>query len=173
MCQACVLLRPAVRSCVEAIEAMLEYPCVYTGPNTVFDSVDASGSPTVLNYVVRFTHYNAIMYKFEFPVLTHAMVYLSALQSNDPAHQITWANFHRLFAAAFCVAYKFVEDRPPGDKWLAEMSGMSRRELVRLEMVALRCLDYRLLIGPTEFEQVARKWGHIRKKTLTDQPISL
>lgn len=114
-------------------ENMIEFYCYSEPPITLFD------------YVKRLIHYTRIAIS---PVnLAVALLYLERIEKNG-ACEVNQFTIFRLFAVAYLVAYKFMDD-PPVMKNLefSKIAGISLSEINRLEICFLNAINFELGVG--------------------------
>lgn len=66
---------------------------------------------------------------------------------------LTAFNVHRVFLASLVVAVKYTEDIVYKNKHYAKWGGVHLKEVNRLEMVLLRCIDFDLRMTPEQYQK--------------------
>lgn len=82
-----------------------------------------------------------------------ALVLLHRVQVRARALAITTRNCHRLYHTALLIAIKLLEDEVYTIDYYAAVFGVSPEDLIHLERVMLRILNWNILVKPQIFEQ--------------------
>lgn len=114
-------------------ENMIEFYCYSEPPISLLD------------YVKRLIHYTRIAIS---PVnLAVALFYLERIEKNR-ACEVNQFTIFRLFAVAYLVAYKFMDDPPLMKNFeFSKIAGISLSELNRLEICFLNAINFELGVG--------------------------
>jgi hypothetical protein len=114
-------------------ENMIEFYCYSEPPISLLD------------YVKRLIHYTRIAIS---PVnLAVALFYLERIEKNG-ACEVNQFTIFRLFAVAYLVAYKFMDDPPLMKNFeFSKIAGISLSELNRLEICFLNAINFELGVG--------------------------
>lgn len=117
----------------KSYESMIEFYC-YTEPPI-----------SLLDYVKRLIHYTRIAIS---PVnLAVALFYLERIEKKG-ACEVNQFTIFRLFAVAYLVAYKFMDDPPIMKNFeFSKIAGISLSELNRLEICFLNAINFELGVG--------------------------
>lgn len=84
-------------------------------------------------------------------VLLTACIYLDRLVVAEPQLFLRSANVHKMFAVAFMLAFKFLEDDYLTSHFFSPALRIPKEELNQLEIYFLRCINYHLFVDPESF----------------------
>ena len=84
-----------------------------------------------------------------------ALVYIDRILRNWPKFGFTEINFHRVLAVCSLIGLKFLEDWKVDFNQFSCKSGISVRELLQLEVLCLRALNWRVYVSSDDFQKYA------------------
>lgn len=117
-----------------------------------FDSASNKYPITLIDYMKRVVHY---MRSVASPVVQAGCLVLLERLDSRTGCKVTSKNVYRLFAAAFFVAYKVIEDEPHlSNARMAQIAGLAPSELSSLEVKLCTLLSFDLgMMHDTELQQ--------------------
>jgi hypothetical protein len=145
----------AMQTVMRANEILLECGAVmHPLARSPFDCIDGRAPGiTIGGYIERFIRYTPVCVE----VLIATIGYIDRfMRFNLGGVYLLPSNVHRLFAAAFVVASKFVSDVYYSNKYYAKIAGISLNELNSLERIFLGQVSYSLYIEAAEYDAYAR-----------------
>jgi len=121
---------------------------------SVYDCTDCRvPSLSLTRYVERFINFTTAPRE----VFVTAIAFIDRFLATNPAGiELALCNVHRLFAASFVVAAKFVSDLYNSNKYYARVAGVSLDELNALERAFLNDLSYSLNLTPEQYDAYNR-----------------
>jgi len=81
-----------------------------------------------------------------------ALVYIDRVGKIDPAMTVSELNVHRLLVIAAMLAAKFHDDVYYSNNYYAKVGGLCLKEVNALEAKFLKILDWKLFVGPEEYQ---------------------
>ena len=122
------------------------------GKGTIFDC-PARKAPSVSlsRYIERFATYTPATKE----VFLSALIYIDR-HGAATGVPLTRNNVHRLFAASFVVASKFISDLYYSNKFYAKVAGLPLEELNNLERSFLTDLTFSLTISPNSYNDYSK-----------------
>jgi hypothetical protein len=86
-------------------------------------------------------------------VLLTALVYISRV-SQSGRLVLTSRSVHRVLLVAVMLAHRYLEDSPADCQWFAQVGGVSKEELKRLETLFLAAIEWRLYVSHAHTDRV-------------------
>ena len=106
-------------------------------------------SISILDYLRRLQKYFACTPE----CFVLSLVYIDRIIKAHPDFSVCEYNVHRLLVTAVMIAAKFFDDLYYSNAYYAKVGGIKTRELNVLEVHLLGLLNWRLFVGPEEFDQ--------------------
>lgn len=128
---------------------------IMSSPHNVKTSFHALRAPSVtpvdyLRRLVRHSHCSR-------SVFVTALYYLDIIAQKRPELAINALNIHRLLLTATLLATKYLDDILYDNSHFAFVGGLDVTEINHLELVALKILDFKLFISPSDFADYEAK----------------
>lgn len=82
-----------------------------------------------------------------------ARIYIQRLIKKNTPNIFNNISFYRTYIAAFFLASKWLQDRIHPLKYYADVGGISKDELIKLEECFLNLIDFDIFVSPKEFKE--------------------
>jgi hypothetical protein len=86
-------------------------------------------------------------------VLLTALVYINRV-GNSGRLVLTSRNVHRVLLVAMMLAHRYLEDSPADCQWFAQVGGVSKSELKRLETLFISAIEWRMFVSTEQASAV-------------------
>jgi len=136
---------------VTGLAATLESLSLFGMPPAAFTSFHSGWRPpmSIGSYVTWF--WSFLGCSLECFVL--GLIYIDRLVKCSPDHAVSTYSCHRLLACSMTLAAKFQDDGHQKNHHYAAVAGLDLWDLNCLQRKMLKLLDYKLVVGPCEFER--------------------
>jgi len=118
--------------------------------NCFYSIVDCSVTPKeyMKRFSILFNNGEENVYKI---TLIAAVILLKQYSNDSQTDCVKKRNFHRLFASAFLISYKFWHDCTTDNTTFAKIAGVSLKELNKLEVKFLKSIQFNVNIVTDRF----------------------
>jgi len=132
--------------------------------DTLFDTKTIPGI-SVTDYLMRLQEY----FQCSDSCFVFALLYIDRVLTKHKKIHVTLYNIHRLYLAALVISVKFYEDEYFPNEYYAEIGGITRPEINKLEAEFLKLLNYKLIISSEFYDKYIKIMETYYKKFMTSE----